>query len=155
MFPSDERTAQIRTKSKENAWVSAITAKFPELDWKHDKSIYVDFHGGCCDTKRRIDLRCLVEIGDRLVLLAIDIDENQHKGYPPDYESTRYNDLAMDFTGTMMFLRINPDPFWIGSERVDPSFENRVEAVSAYIHRVLGGRVGSDIVNVRHFFYDK
>ena len=39
--------------------------------------MYVDLDGGCCATKRRIDLRKLINN----TMLCIEIDEEQHKHY--------------------------------------------------------------------------
>ena len=40
--------------------------------FKHDKSFDVDLEGGCCATKRRVDIRKL--IGN--TMLCIEVDEN-------------------------------------------------------------------------------
>jgi hypothetical protein len=97
LFPNDPRTAAIQTNSKEIKWVNTLLQS-PVLagsEWRWDKPFYVSFAGGCCNTKRRIDLWTIV--GN--VLVAVEIDEFQHKDRAVDYEETRYNDLAMDFTG--------------------------------------------------------
>ena len=43
--------------------------------FKNDKPFYVDLHGGCCATKRRIDLRKRINN----TLLCIEVDEDQHQ----------------------------------------------------------------------------
>ena len=53
-----------------------MTHIFSKYDgFKNDKPFYVDLEGGCCASKRRIDLRKL--IGN--TMLCIEVDENQHK----------------------------------------------------------------------------
>jgi hypothetical protein len=121
-----------------------------------DKPIYVNFAGGCCDTKRRIDLRILIEHEHKGIFwLAVEIDENQHKAYAADYETSRYDDLFMDFSGRYVFLRINPDAFMCNGERVNPSFDERAPTVIANIADLIReGPVGKELVKVRHLFYN-
>ena len=47
------------------------------LKFIYNKPFYVDLEGGCCDTKRRIDLRMLINN----TILCIEVDEHQHKKY--------------------------------------------------------------------------
>jgi hypothetical protein len=155
LFPHDPRTAKIRTKSKEIQWVNAILQQFPAPDWIWDKPLYVDFSGGCCVSKRRIDLRALLEHPDQgLFWLCIEIDENQHRGYEDGYEIVRYNDLFLDFSGRYVFLRINPDPFQEGLDRKDPPFEERLAIVDKEIQDIMENGGSEELIDVRHLFYD-
>lgn len=147
----------MRTKSKETKWVSEILAHLPLHGWVWDKPIYVDFgEGGCCTTKRRIDLRTLVDHPTMgLFWLCIEIDENQYKSYAAGYDAARYNDLFMDFSGKYVFLRVNPDPFRQGERRVDPPFEERFQQVHDSILRFIDeGPQTSELVEVHHFYYN-
>ena len=159
LFPHDPRTAEIRTKSKEIQWVNAIFQCFPQLDWIWDQPLYVDFSGGCCATKRRIDLRVLVEhVVQGLFWLCIEIDENQHKGYAEGYEEMRYNDLFVDYSGRYVFLRINPDSFWEEGQKKDPPFEERQQIVMDQIHHLLDTgpqHPEHRLVEVYSLFYDQ
>lgn len=124
-----------------------------EHDWIWDKPLYVTYDGGCCDTKRRIDLWTLV--GNTMV--AIEIDEHQHKFYKPDYEANRYNDLVMDFTGRFYFLRINPDSFLQAGERLNPSMDQRTPVVAAELDQIfqnIADDTCDDLVRIEHVFYD-
>ena len=95
----------VRTKSKE---IQVMTHTFSKFEgFKHEKPFYVDLEGGCCSTKRRIDLRKLVNN----TMLCIEIDENQHKYYIKQDDQDRYNDLFMDFSGKYILIRYNPDKF--------------------------------------------
>jgi hypothetical protein len=84
LFPSDPRTSLIQKKSKEIKVVNYITTKYK--DWFHDKPLFYNMKGGCCDSRRRIDLRKMING----TLLCIEIDENQHKYYNKEDESNRY-----------------------------------------------------------------
>jgi hypothetical protein len=155
LFPADPRVKDMRTKSKEIRWVNGLLDS-PELsgyDWRWDKPMYVDFFGGCCATKRRIDLWTLV--GSTIV--AVEIDENQHKDRAPDYEETRYNDLFMDFSGRYVFLRINPDKYKVAGVKSDPDFDTRLEMAIEKLGSILASFDGgnTDLVTVHHMFYDE
>jgi hypothetical protein len=43
----------------------------------YNKPFYVDLEGGCCETKRRMDLRMLINN----TMLCVETDEHQHKKY--------------------------------------------------------------------------
>ena len=105
IFPDDPKTINIRIKSKELKVVNHISTKYE--GFLHDKCLYVDLEGGCCATKRRIDLRKLINN----TMLCIEIDENQHKYYVKQDEINRYDDLFMSFSGKYIFIRYNPDKF--------------------------------------------
>lgn len=164
VHPEDPRVRQIRTKSKELQWVNAILEcadlELPDgCEWVHDKPFYVDFLGECCPAKRRIDLHVI--IGNTIV--AIEIDENQHKAYAASYEDDRYNDLFVTFSGRYVFLRINPDAFKNASgERVDPPFDERFPAVVQQLQRIIWAAANDSdfdehapLVSVQHVFYDE
>ena len=45
-------------------------------------------------------------------MLAVEVDEGQHKGKSyRDEAEARYNDLAMAFGGKWVFIRFNPDSY--------------------------------------------
>jgi hypothetical protein len=153
LFPTDPRAVTIRTHEKELAVVKYL-ARFPWFEgFVHDKSFHVDLEGGCCATKRRIDLRKL--IGN--TLLCLEIDENQHKYRLPTYERDRYNDLFMDFSGKYIFVRYNPDPYRVGDDKVDPDFATRmselVVLMQAQIARIEAE--ANDFFEIQHLFYDE
>ena len=75
IFPDDPRALTVRKKSKELQVMTHIFSKYD--GFKHDKPFYVDLEGGCCATKRRIDLRKLINN----TMVCIEVDENQHKNY--------------------------------------------------------------------------
>ena len=128
LFPSDPRCLTVRKKSKELQVVTHIASKFD--DFIHDKAFYVDLEGGCCSTKRRKDLRKLINN----TMLCIEIDEDQHKRYIKEQEVHRYDDLLMDFSGKYIFIRYNPDKF-IDKYKVskNPYFDTRMEVLENMI----------------------
>ena len=153
IFPEDPRALTVRKKSKELQVMTYIFSKYK--GFKNDKPFYVDLEGGCCETKRRIDLRKLIDN----TMLCIEVDENQHKNYIKHDEHNRYDDLFMDFSGKYIFIRYNPDKFIdkYGKSK-NPMFETRMEvletSVDKHIIRILNEE-NTDLVEIHHLFYDE
>ena len=152
LFPEDPRTPLIKRNSKEIKVVSHIGTKFE--GFVHDKPIYVDLKGGCCDSKRRIDLRKLING----TMLCIEIDENQHKGYKKEDESSRYDNLFMDFSGKYIFIRYNPDKYKINEKNRNPLFKTRMNRLEQEIEKQIV-RIqeykNEELVEIVHLFYDE
>ena len=153
LFPDDPRALAVGKKSKE---LQVMTHTFSKYSgFKNDKPFYVDLEGGCCETKRRIDLRKL--IGN--TMLCIEVDENQHKYYIKEKEIERYNDLFMDFSGKYIFIRYNPDKYIdkLGKSK-NPMFETRMEilekSINKHIKRIENGE-NHDLVEIHHLLYDE
>ena len=72
LFPSEPTSIKAQS-STELKTVIHILNRFPNFFC--NESFYVDLEGGCCEAKRRIDLRMLIND----TMLCIEIDENQHK----------------------------------------------------------------------------
>lgn len=121
--------------------------------WVWDKPLYVAFDGGCCTSRRRMDLWSV--IGN--VVVAIEIDEDQHRSHNPCQDLARYSDLVMDFTGRFVFLRINPDSYKTAGVRVNPSFQERLPVVEEKLRELLQAvdRPTDQLVEVHHLFYDQ
>ena len=154
LFPLDPRCAQIKTKSKEIAVITFLKTYQWFNGFKHDKALYVDLEGGCCATKRRIDLRKL--FGNTLI--CVEIDEHQHKHYIKTYEADRYNDLFMDFTGKYIFIRYNPDSYKLADgTKVELDFDTRmgilVQEIEKHIARAEAGT--NELFEIHHVFYDE
>jgi hypothetical protein len=133
--------------------VSYITSKFD--GFIHDKPFYVDLDGGCCATKRRIDLRKLING----TILCVEIDENQHKQYIKTSENVRYDDLFMDFSGKYIFIRYNPDKFIDKyNKSKNPFFEKRMDvlehAINKNIERI-NNYENTELIEIHHLFYDE
>ena len=153
LFPDDPKALTVRKKSKEIQVMTHIFSKYEEF--KNDKPFYVDLEGGCCETKRRVDLRKL--IGN--TMLCIEVDENQHKYYIKEREANRYNDLFMDFSGKYVFIRYNPDKYIdkFGKPK-NPMFDTRMEVLEKSIDKHLErikNEENKELVEIHHLFYDE
>ena len=123
--------------------------------FKNDKPFYVDLEGGCCETKRGIDLRKL--IGN--TMLCIEVGENQHKRYIKENERNRYDDLFIDFSGKYIFIRYNPDKYIdkFGKSK-NPMFDTRMEVLEKSIDKHLDRikhEENKELVEIHHLFYDE
>ena len=153
IFPQDPRALTVRRKSKELQVMTHIFSKYD--GFKNDKPFYADLEGGCCATKRRIDLRKLINN----TMLCIEVDENQHKYYIKDKEIERYNDLFLDFSGKYIFIRYNPDKFLdkYGKSK-NPMFDTRMEvlekSLDKHITRILNEQ-NKELLEIHHLFYDE
>lgn len=149
LFPSDPRTLKIRTKSKELEVVSYILNNHNQK-FIHDKPLYVSLDGGCCISKRRMDLWTLINN----TILAIEIDEEQRKYH---LAPERYNDLFMDFSGKYIFIRYNPDPFRNEkSIKINPQFEERMKKLLSEITNQVSrikNDINKDLVEIYYLYY--
>lgn len=129
LFPDDSRTAKIQKNSKEIKVVNYISQNVD--GFIHDKPLYMDLKGGCCDSRRRIDLRKLING----TILCIEIDENEHKYYNTKDEHDRYDNLFMDFSGKYIFIRYNPDKYKLNDKTKNPRFETRMDELVKEINK--------------------
>ena len=154
MFPGDPRCARIRQKSRELRVVHHVLAEFGDLGWMHDKPLYVDFTGGCCPSKRRCDLRVLIDA----TMLVIECDEGQHKGKAYANDDARYDDLFMDFSGKYIFIRFNPDNYRIDGVLHKTPWDERLAALSGEITRqvarIKSDTVSQELVEIVHLYFD-
>jgi hypothetical protein len=150
-FPNDSRSLNVHMKSKENKVVSYILNLYK--DFYNDKPLYVNLSGGCCTSKRRIDMRKL--IGN--TLLCIEIDENQHKQYDDTDEENRYDNLYLDFSGKYIFIRYNPDSYKKGKRKYNPSFDERMDELVKQINihtKRIEKEENVDLVEIHHLYFD-
>ena len=153
IFPDDPRALTVRKKPKELQVATHIFSKYE--GFKNDKPFYVDLEGGCCQTKRRIDLRKLINN----TMLCIEVDEDQHRRYIKNDERNRYDDLFMDFSGKYIFIRYNPDKFIdkYGKSK-NPMFNTRMEVLETSINKHterIENYENKDLVEIHHLFYDE
>ena len=153
LFPDDPKTLTVRRKSKELQVVAHLLSKYD--DFIHDKPFYVDLQGGCCATKRRIDLRQLI----KNTMLCIEIDEDQHKSYIKENEKARYDHVFMDFSGKSIFIRYNPDKFKdkYGKSK-NPYFDTRMEVLEHVINKHIlriQAEDNENLLEIHHVFYDE
>jgi hypothetical protein len=151
IFPNDPRTLNTHLKSKELKVVSYISNIYN--DFYHDKPLYINLSGGCCTSKRRIDLRKL--IGN--TLLCIEIDENQHKSYDDVDEENRYNDLFIDCSCKYLFIRYNPDSYKQDKRKLNPPFDKRMEELVNQINihtQRIEKEENTELVEIHHLYFD-
>ena len=152
LYPDDERSLFITRKSKELKVVTYLLNIFN--DFIYDKPFYVDLEGGCCATKRRIDLRKLINN----TMLCIEIDENQHKYYIKQNDNDRYNDLFVDFSGKYIFIRYNPDKYKNKQNKYqDLEFEKRMKILVNIINLLIiriNNEMNDELIEIYNIFYD-
>jgi hypothetical protein len=151
-FPADPRTSKIRTKNHETRVMRFLKAEFPEINFIHDKPIWT---GGCdCSHRRRIDFRAL--IGN--TILAIEVDEGQHKQYESANETLRYDDLYMIFSGKWIFIRFNPDAYKNTKGRlVNCIIKDRLDILKGAINeqlRRIGSEENTELLEIHKLFFD-
>jgi hypothetical protein len=138
--------------SKENIVKNYIINNHDGM-WYHNIPIYYNFDGGCCPTRRRIDLRQL--IGN--TMLCIEIDENQHKWYPKWDDFVRYNEFLCDFTGKFIFIRYNPDKYKVNGKTCDTDQDVRLDTllieVKKQITRIHDNK-NEDLLEIIYLYYD-
>ena len=153
IHPNDPRSIKLKGKSKELKVITHITNKYE--DFIYNKPFYVDLEGGCCSTKRRIDLRKLINN----TMLCIEIDENQHKSYIKKDDNIRYDNLFMDFTGKYIFIRYNPDKFIDKyNTSKNPFFNTRMETLENFIDKHIPrieNEENIELLEIHHLFYDE
>lgn len=152
MYPNDERSLFITRKSKELKVVTYLLNFFKEFIY--DTPFYVDLEGGCCATKRRIDLRKLINN----TMLCIEIDENQHKYYIKQNDIDRYNDLFIDFSGKYIFIRYNPDRYKNKNNKYqDLDFDKRMKILINIINLIImriDNDMNDELIEIYNIFYD-
>jgi len=106
LFPNDPLTFNIKQKTYELKVRDFLNKEFPNI-FNHNKVINI---GGCsCNHKRFIDFHTIINN----ILLAIEVDENKHKGYDEEDEEARKNDIMMVYTTPHIFIRFSPNGKYI------------------------------------------
>ncbi len=151
-FPKDPRTFLIKKKSYELTIRDFLQINFPELNLIHDKPIWT--HNCECNSRRRIDLRTL--IGN--TLLAIEIDERQHKDRNKNDENIRYDDLFMNYSGKWLYIRYNPNIYKDKQgRRQNPQLDKRLNilknTVEFHIQRIKNEE-NIELLEIHKLFYD-
>ncbi len=152
LFPTDPRTANIRKKTKELEVVNHV-CNVHTGEWYHDAPLWVDFEGGCCVSKRRIDLRQIFQS----TLLCIEVDENQHKYYTQADDFVRYNELMCDLTCKYIFIRYNPDSYKVGNKKINTLASDRMKILDEEIKKQIvriNNNENDDLLEIIHLFYD-
>jgi len=153
LFPNDKRIKNIRSKSKEIKIVNHICLTHVGI-WYHDKPLYVNYINLCCPSKRRIDLRQLINN----TMLCIEIDENQHKYYTTCDDFIRYNELLYEFTCKYIFIRFNPDKYKKKNKIYNPHINDRLDILDneiiKQIDRIKQNK-NTNLLELIHLYYDE
>jgi hypothetical protein len=152
MFPDDPLTLNIRTKSKELKIRDFINEYYD--DFIHDKPIIIG--DGCnCSNRRRIDFRKI--IGN--TMLAIEVDEFQHKRYDKNDEIARYNDMHMVFAGKWYYIRYNPDTYRDENNNIqNPDMDVRLNMLKTIIDKAINTIINEkneDLLQIEYLYYDE
>jgi hypothetical protein len=153
LFPYDERVQHIKIKSTEIKIINHICLKHDGV-WYHDKPLYFDFDGGCCISKRKIDMRQMIHG----TMLCIEVDENQHKSYCKYDDFVRYNELVCDLTCKYIFIRFNPDKYKNNRSIRNPSLKYRLQQLDKEIYlqiKRINDNKNEDLLEIIYMFYDK
>jgi len=152
LFPDDKLTLNIRTKSKELKVRDFINENYD--DFIHDKPIIIG--DGCdCTNRRRIDFRKI--IGN--TILAIEVDEFQHKRYDPKDEEARYNDMMMVFSGKWFYIRYNPDTYRDANNDIqNPDIYTRLAHLKKTIDKAINtinNDKNKELITIEYIYYDE
>lgn len=151
-FPNDPRSLLVHKKSDEILVRDFINLNFKEYSFVHDTPMWIN---GCdCSHKRRVDLRAL--IGN--TILAIEVDEYQHKDRDAIDEQIRYDDLYMIHSGKWIFIRYNPHLYKDETQkRTNPQKEKRLrilkDEVNKQIDRINTGQ-NQELIEIHNLFFD-
>jgi len=148
-YPSDPRSDRnSRLKRCETVVREAIDSVFK--GFIHDKAFST---GGCCEHRRRIDHRLLINN----TLLAIETDENAHVSYDAEDENVRYDDLFVAFGTKFIFIRFNCDTNR-EEHGAKTSLENKIQVllqcIGTQIEKIRKSN-NTDLCDVVKLFYCK
>ena len=150
IFPTDPRSNVLRQKGPETKVRNFLNENYN--GFIHDHPIYT---GNCdCTHRRRIDHRKLI----LNTMLAIETDENQHRGYDKKDEEIRYDDLVMIDTCKWIFIRFNPDSYIDKTgKRQNPKLEKRLKILNDVIDKQIR-RIENDenieLMEIIKIYYD-
>jgi len=108
--------------------------------------------GDSCDTKRRPDL--LISSSPEL-LIFLECDESQHRGYVPDCEAGRMDEILDEVKDSRaVFVRWNPDPYMIDKDRGKVNREMRLKLLVKVLRQLCNKRwTEKDKTMVYYMFY--
>ena len=152
LFPTDKRSAVIYQKSHEMKARNYLFENYGPDGFIHDRPIWT---GNCdCTHRRRIDFRALIDG----TILAVEVDERQHKYYEQQDEEIRYNDLFMIHSSKWIFIRFNPDSYMNKNKRINTNMDTRLvklkEEIDNQIDRIKNNE-NEELVEIIKMYYDK
>jgi hypothetical protein len=152
-FPTDSRTFTIKKNSDELMVRDYLVANFPDLKFIHDEPLWT--HNCDCSHRRRIDLRIQIEG----TILAVEVDEHQHKYKDAKDEELRYDDVFMIHSGKWCFIRYNPHTFLDAEgKRKNPAKTERLtklkEMILTQIDRIRK-ELNTELLEIHKLYYSQ
>ncbi len=151
-FPNDPRTITVKKNSHELLVRDYLHVTYPELNFVHDKPLWT--HNCECAHRRRIDLRTIVEG----VMLAVEVDEHQHKYKDTKDEEIRYDDVFMIHSGKWIFVRYNPHSYTNGDgKRKNPPKAERFAVLKTTIDNILNrikSEKNNELIEIHKLYYN-
>lgn len=149
LFPDDPLCKTIYCKTKESKVKTMLIHE--GYEFTHDKPI--QYNGCDCNSRRRVDFWKM--IGN--TILAIEVDENQHKTYNSEDEEIRYNDLFMHHSGKWVFIRFNPDSYKKNGVKYNPRMEVRLEKLKEVLDtqiKRIQEEANEQLIEIHTLYYD-
>ena len=151
-FPDDPRSKTVKKNGHELIVRDYLHESFPELNFVHDKPLWT--HNCECVHRRRIDLRTVIDG----TMLAVEVDEHQHKYKDSKDEEIRYDDVFMLHSGKWIFVRYNPHPYLNEKgKRKNPTKVERLTTLRATIDNILiqiKSEKNNELVEIHKLYYD-
>ena len=92
-------------------------------------------------------------------MLAIEVDEFQHKKYDPKDEEARYNDMIMIFSGKWYYIRYNPDTYRdVNNNIQNPDTYTRLSVLKKTIDKAINtisNEKNKELITIEYIYYDE
>ena len=133
LFTDDPRSKAIQLPTKEFQARQQLNIAFPNR-FIYDKQLFIaDREEKCTSFNRRIDAQA--EFDD--CILAIEVDENQHKYYNPMDEELRIMQIYQDAGKNLIFIRFNPDGYKVNGKIKNPRMLKRYQVLKEKINEII------------------
>jgi len=104
----------MRLKVKEEEVINYLKQEFKDIEMITDKALIGD---GIC-LKNRPDV--LIHLNNHSII--IEVDEEQHKGYNPNCDEARINNIQEALNRPIIIIRFNPDSYIENGKKIKSCF---------------------------------
>ncbi len=133
LFPDDPKSKTAHVPSKELKVRLRLDTYFPNR-FIYGKQLFIaDREKKCTPFNRFIDAQ--TEFDN--CILAIEVDENQHKYYDPMDEELRIMQIYQDAGKNLIFIRFNPDKYVVNGETKNLKMSKRYEVLKDKINEII------------------
>nr|QBK92742.1 MAG: endonuclease [Pithovirus LCPAC401] len=133
LFPNDPRSKTVPLPNKELKVRQYLNENFPDR-FIYGKQLFIaDREKRCTSFNRCIDAQ--TEFDD--YILAIEVDENQHKWYDLMDEELRIMQIYQNAGKNLIFIRFNPDKYVVNGETKNPQMPKRYEVLKNKINEII------------------